>query len=65
MKPILFHDIDGVLFGDYDGGFQLRPGVNTWLEWAFEHFEVAWSTSWDPEKIEAPLTVTYNAHLQH
>lgn len=25
MKPILFHDIDGVLFGEHDGGFQLRP----------------------------------------
>jgi len=47
MTPILFHDIDGVLLGDYDGGFQLQPGVNTWLQWAFEHFEVAWLTSWD------------------
>jgi hypothetical protein len=28
-KPILFHDIDGVLFGEYDGEFQLRPGVKT------------------------------------
>lgn len=27
MKPILFHDIDGVLFGDYAGEFQLRPGL--------------------------------------
>lgn len=65
MKPILFHDIDGVLFGEYDGGFQLRPGVNTWLEWAFEHFEVIWLTSWDQEKIKALLTVTYNANLLH
>jgi hypothetical protein len=24
--PILFHDIDGVLFGDYADEFQLRPG---------------------------------------
>lgn len=63
MKPILFHDIDGVLYGEYDGAFQLRPGVNTWLEWAFEHFEVIWLTSWDQEKIKAFLTVTYNGHL--
>ena len=65
MKPILFHDIDGVLFGEYDGGFQLRPGVNTWLEWAFEHFEVIWLTSWEQEKVKAFLTVTYNANLLH
>lgn len=39
-KPILFHDIDGLLFGEYDGEFQLRPGVKTWLKWAHEHFEV-------------------------
>jgi hypothetical protein len=65
MKPVLFHDIDGVLFGEYDGAFQLRPGMNAWLEWAFEHFEVVWLTSWDQEKIKALLTVTYNAHLLH
>jgi hypothetical protein len=63
LKPILFHDIDGVLFGDYNGAFQLRPGVNTWLEWAFEQFEVIWLTSWDQEKVKAFLTVTYNANL--
>jgi predicted phosphatase len=65
MKPILFHDIDGVLFGEYDGAFQLRPAVNTWLEWAFEHFEVIWLTSWDQEKVKALLTVTYNGNLLH
>jgi hypothetical protein len=31
MKPILYHDIDGVLFGDYAGEFQLLPGLKTWL----------------------------------
>ena len=31
-KPILFHDIDGVLFGEYNDEFQLYPGVKTWLE---------------------------------
>ena len=45
-KPILFHDIDGVLFGEYEGEFQLRPGVKTWLKWVNEHFEVVWLTSW-------------------
>jgi hypothetical protein len=56
-KPILFHDIDGVLFGEYDGEFQLRPGVKTWLKWAHEHFEVVWLTSWAPEKIKTLLRV--------
>ena len=36
--PILFHDIDGILFGNYAGEFQLRPGVKSWLAWAYEHF---------------------------
>lgn len=58
-KPILFHDIDGVLFGEYDGAFQLRPGVKTWLTWAHEHFEIVWLTSWAPEKIKTLLSVLY------
>lgn len=58
-KPILFHDIDGVLFGEYDGEFQLRPGVKTWLRWAHDHFEVVWLTSWTAEKIKALLGVLY------
>lgn len=57
--PILFHDIDGVLFGDYAGEFQLRPGVKTWLAWAHEHFELIWLTSWDSEKIKTLLHVLY------
>jgi len=57
--PILFHDIDGVLFGDYAGEFQLRPGVKTWLAWAHEHFELVWLTSWESEKIKTLLKVLY------
>ena len=60
MKPILFHDIDGVLFGEYDGEFQLRPGVKTWLRWAHEHFQVVFLTSWSPEKIRTLLSVIYS-----
>jgi hypothetical protein len=58
-KPILFYDIDGVLFGEYDREFQLRPGVKTWLKWAHEYFEVVWLTSWEAEKIQTLLTVLY------
>lgn len=57
--PILFHDIDGVLFGDYAGEFQLRPGVKSWLGWAHEHFQVIWLTSWEPDKIKTLLHVLY------
>jgi hypothetical protein len=57
--PILFHDIDGVLFGEYAGEFQLRPGVKTWLTWAHEHFEVIWLTSWESDKIKTLLSLLY------
>lgn len=57
--PILFHDIDGVLFGDYAGEFQLRPGVNSWLAWAHENFELIWLTSWESDKIKTLLSVLY------
>ena len=57
--PILFHDIDGVLFGDYAGEFQLRPGVKSWLAWAHEHFELIWLTSWESDKIKTLLSVLY------
>jgi len=62
-KPILFHAIDGVLFGEYDRAVQLRPGVSAWLERAFQHFDVIWLTSWAPEKVKALLADTSNAHL--
>lgn len=57
--PILFHDIDGVLFGDYAGEFQLRPGVKSWLVWAHQHFKVIWLTSWESDKIKRLLSVLY------
>lgn len=59
MKPILFHDIDGVLFGEYDGHFQLRPGMKSWLTWAHERFDVVWLTSWEKTKIEQLLQASY------
>ena len=45
-KPILFHDIDGVIFGYYGpaGHLQLRPGVADWVQWVHEHFTVIWFT---------------------
>jgi hypothetical protein len=57
MKPILYHDIDGVLFGDYAGEFQLRPGLKTWLKWVNEHFEVVFLTMWRHEEIDTLLSI--------
>ena len=58
-KPTLYHDIDGVLFGDYAGEFQLRPGVKTWLYWVQEHFKLVWLTTWEPDEIRTLLSVLY------
>jgi hypothetical protein len=60
-KPILFHDIDGVLFSDYGPRetFQLRPGVRDWLDWAHANFDVVWLTSWEEPKIKTLLTMIY------
>jgi len=63
MKPILFHDIDGVLFGMYEGAFQLRPGVNSWLSWAHRMFDVIWLTAWSRESVAQLLEATYNREL--
>jgi hypothetical protein len=67
MKPILYHDIDGVLFGEYDGHFQLRPNAKGWLLWAHEHFQVVWLTTWTAEEISSLLSILlcekFQAHL--
>ena len=57
MKPILYHDIDGVLFGEYAGEFQLRPGTKTWIKWAHEHFDIVFLTMWRHEEIDTLLAV--------
>ena len=59
VKPLLFHDIDGVLFGHYGSRYQLRPGVRTWLDWANDHFEVIWLTAWEKHRIESLLDLLY------
>lgn len=56
-KPILYHDIDGVLFGEYAGEFQLRPGLKTWIKWVHEHFDVVFLTMWRHEEIDTLLAV--------
>ncbi|HKU51191.1 MAG TPA: hypothetical protein VJQ25_01895 [Nitrospira sp.] len=59
MKPILFHDIDGVLFGEYAGEYQLRPGVSSWLRWICEHFDLVWLTAWERDRVHGLLRSLY------
>ena len=48
-KPRLYHDIDGVLFGEYTmfpGArpvYQLSPGTRDWFRWALKRFELVCS----------------------
>lgn len=58
-KPLLFIDVDGVLFATYEGCFQLRPSVNSFLKWCTEHFECAWLTCWAHEPLKALFGHTY------
>lgn len=58
-KLILFLDVDGVLFGDYDGTIQLRPGVTSFLIWAVEHFDVRMLTGWPEKEIFELLRLVY------
>ncbi len=47
MKPILYLDVDGVLFAYYDGCNQLRPGVVSFVLWCLgAGLEVHWLTCW-------------------
>lgn len=59
MRPILFHDIDGVLFGEYGGAYQLRPGVSSWLRWVCTHFDLVWLTAWEMDRIHGLLRCLY------
>jgi hypothetical protein len=42
MKPRLYLDIDGVLYANYGGDWQLRPYIKTLVNWAAEHFDILW-----------------------
>jgi len=43
-KPVLYLDVDGVLFGLYGDpeAFQLRPGVTSFLTWVHSQFQLCW-----------------------
>lgn len=62
-KPkITIHlDIDGLLFAHYGTPecFQLRPGVNSFLEWAVKNFECRWLTCWPTDEIQSLMKLLY------
>ncbi len=56
---ILFIDIDGVLFGEYDGYYQLRPGVSSFFLWASRNFRCEFLTCWSWPRVQALLESLY------
>jgi hypothetical protein len=61
--PILYIDVDGVLFGRYGGHIQLRPNAIAFLIWAVDHFECRWLTCWNKKRVEQLLDALYARHL--
>lgn len=58
-RKILFIDIDGVLFGEYDGYYQLRPGVSSFFVWASQHFHCEFLTCWSWPRVQTLLESLY------
>jgi hypothetical protein len=56
---ILFIDIDGVLFGEYEGCYQLRPGVSSFFGWAANNFRCEFLTCWSWPRIQTLLESLY------
>lgn len=61
MKPLLYHDIDGVLFGEYGArkAHQLRPGVNDWFHWVLARYQLVFLTSWKQHELFNLLDTLY------
>lgn len=58
-EKILFIDIDGVLFGNYDGYYQLRPGVSSFFVWASRYFRCEFLTCWSWPRVQTLLESLY------
>lgn len=65
IKPILYHDVDGVLFGEYGPRkiHQLRPGVNDWFHWVLARYELVFLTSWTEHDLRLLLHSLYLDHV--
>jgi hypothetical protein len=58
-EKILFIDIDGVLFGEYDDYYQLRPGVSSFFAWAHQYFRLEFLTCWSWSRVQDLLELLY------
>lgn len=59
-KTTLLIDIDGVLFGEYDGYYQLRPGVSSFFVWANARgFQTEFLTCWSWARVQTLLESLY------
>lgn len=65
MKPILYHDIDGVLFGEYGPRKvpQLRPGVSDWFHWAQARYQIVFLTGWSEEDLTHLCLSLFLSHV--
>ena len=58
-EKVLFIDIDGVLFGEYDDCYQLRPGVASFFIWAHRYFRLEFLTCWSWGRVQNLLELLY------
>lgn len=59
-KTTLLIDIDGVLFGEYDGYYQLRPGVSSFFVWSnAQGFQTEFLTCWSWARVQSLLELLY------
>jgi hypothetical protein len=58
-EKVLFIDIDGVLFGEYDDCYQLRPGVSSFFNWAHQYFRLEFLTCWSWSRVQDLLELLY------
>ena len=45
-KPVMYLDVDGVLWTVDDGGYSGALGLREFLEYALANYEVRWCTTW-------------------
>lgn len=61
QKPVLLHDIDGVIFGTYGprAVHQLRPAIHDWFHWVLARFQLVFLTSWPETDLYSLLKGLY------
>lgn len=67
MNPLLYHDIDGVLFGEYGPrhAVQLRPGVTDWFHWALARYQIVFVTGWSEHNLTHLFTSLFLSSVIH